>query len=463
MKNHSPVKIVLSLVLILTHIGPAGAVTKVGNGDEGSDLEGSTEVTKGPILEARKDAVALVKSLSVPGVSGLGTLLPELEKSKLYLTKKDSSALETTDQGAFHADMKGRVYARTFAEPHAATRFFPVAEKLDRDQLVALHIHEALHRSLPESVREDESVVSSITLAITTPDASFDSVKRTVAKQIPEESLRTADATGGGASAEVDRYPIPETARIKNPSEFSYSYRNYRSPKNVTQFPVEAMHVLRSDLYPFGSDTTPVGIGIEASLIQRPTGTLMGPLSLSARGRVWSARGFDIGIWGVASLNTLSAEELKNSQYGRDALTAGISMKKDLSNFSIENFLGYTASGDSKQKIGNIDYTYEYGDVISVSTHPAALVGPFRIGGFVEVNLGDYYRVKGGAFTYDPGRYRLVSGGPEIQYSAKNFSLGLTGRFLMNATQDASFDSLGDLMGPGVAQGNVAATVSFYF
>jgi len=69
------------------------------------------------------------------------------------------------DEGPFHVNLMGKVYARTFPEPHAATRFFPAAAKLDSEQLQALHIHEALHRALPDSVREDEAVVSEITLA----------------------------------------------------------------------------------------------------------------------------------------------------------------------------------------------------------------------------------------------------------------------------------------------------------
>ncbi|MBC7385870.1 MAG: hypothetical protein H7301_06880 [Cryobacterium sp.] len=433
-------------------------VTKVGNGDEGSDLEGATLLERGPIVAARSEALKLALSLNVGGIAGLGSLTSELENSKLYLTKKNSTAIDTADQGSFHADMQGLVYARTFAEPSAATRFFPVAETLSGHQLVALHLHEALHRSLPASVREDEEVVSLLTLAMSAPGATFDSVERAAKKVIPREKSEEVGTSDGAG-----RYPIPEDARVRQPSEFSYSYRHYRQPTRASLFPVESMHVLRSDLYPFGSDTSPIGIGIEAGLIQRTTGSLMGPLSLSARGRVWSSRGFDVGIWGVASLNTLSAEELKNSQYGRDAYTIGLSMKKDLAKFSIENFLSYTASGSSQQKIGAVNYAYDYGSVVTVSLHPAALVGPFRVGGFAELNLGDHYRVNGGAFTYDPGRYRIVSGGPEIQFVTKDFSLGLSARFLIDATRDASFDSLGDLMGPGLAQGNVAFTGSIFF
>jgi hypothetical protein len=464
---------VLSMSIGLAFAEPS----KVGNGDDGSDLEGFTEIKKGPIVEARKEAVQLVRNLNTAGVPGLGMLLPEVEGTRLYLTKKDVSAVEDADAGTFHADMKSRVYARTFAEPHAATRFFPVAEKLDRDQLVALHIHEALHRSLPASIREDESKVSTLTLAITSPGASYDSIQHASVRVIPEADRlaampKPADNSDplaapalGQSLAVTPKYPVPEQARIKNPSEFRYSFRKYRESDREMSFPVNSMHVIGSDLYPFGSEDSPIGIGIEASFIQRPQESLMGPLSLSARGRLWSRRGFDVGYWGVLSLNTLSAEELKNSQYGRDTFSLGLSLRKDLSFFSIENFLGYTFAGKSQQRISSTDYTYNYGGVVTVSLHPAALIGPaIRLGAFVEMNLGEDYTISGGSFSNSIGRYRLLSGGPEVQYFFnRNVALGLSGRFVIDSTKDADFDMLGDLMGPGVAQGNVTGTLSFYF
>ena len=442
-------------------LAPANALattTKIGNGDEGTDLEGAIEIKDGKIFEAKKFASDLLRSLSSPGVPGLGMLLPEVEGTQLYLTKKDSQAIESTDQGSFHADMKGRVYARTFAEPHAATRFFPVATKLDTDQLIALHIHEGLHRSLPANIREDENVVSGITLAITTPGANFDSIKSATARLAPSTVAQSIESPGAISAA-----PMPETARAKNPSLFGYEYRSYRQPNQATAFQVDSMHVLKTELYPFSLGTEPLGLGMEFSVIKRPRATLMGPLQLSARLRVWSHRGFDVGLWAVGGLNTLSNDELKQSQFGRDTFQVGISIKKDLPYFSVENFLSYMIPGRSNQKTGNVNYLYEYGSVIGASTHPAFLLGGLRVGGFFEMLLGDYYRVSGGAFSYDPGRYRLVSAGPEIQYRIQNVAIGLSARYLIDSSKDASYDSLGDLMGPGVAQGNIVGSISIYF
>lgn len=429
------------------------AVVRIGNGDEGSDLEGFQEVTKGILTESRADAVKLLKSLNVNGVKGLGMLLPEVESSKLYLTKKDSLELDQVDQGSYHVDMKGRVYARTFAEPHAPTRFFPVSQHLDREQLVALHIHEGLHRSLAPEIRENESIVSEITLAITSPDSSFDRVQKVVAAYVPQENAPVAAAPK----------EIPETAKIKKPSEFSYGFRKYAAPKSGTTFEVNSMHLLETVLYPFGSENFIGGVGFELSLVNRPEKSFMGPLRVNLETKMWSVREFDIGFWGSVSLNTLSAEELKASQFGRDAYRLGLSIRKDLDFFSIENIIGYTFSSQTKQTIGAIEYTYDYGGVVEVSTHPAFRISNFRVGGFLELLLGDYYRVSGGSFSYDPGRYRILSAGPEIEYKINSVAFGLSGRFLLNATEDASYDSLGDLLGTGVSQGNITAKVSYYF
>src|SRR4051812_74496 len=73
---------VLSIMLSLT---VNAAVVRIGNGDEGSDLEGASELTSGKIVDARKDAVKLMRSLNVNAVRGLGALVPEVENDKLYL------------------------------------------------------------------------------------------------------------------------------------------------------------------------------------------------------------------------------------------------------------------------------------------------------------------------------------------------------------------------------------------
>ena len=450
--------------LTLTSAIAWSAPTKVGNGDDGSDLEGATPLTDGPIVDARREAVKLLKRLQVEGIAGLGQLIPEVEKSELYLAKKDTAAAEDADTGSFHQDMSGQVYARTFAEPHAATRFFPAATHLNRDQLVALHIHEGLHRALAPSVRENESVVSAMTLSVTAPGGSRDRIQTAAAKHLPDQSPPSA------ANEATDRYPIPEDARVKQPSLFSYSYRRYSLSNGPTLYPIEAMHSIQSYLYPFGSDRVPLGIGIEASLVSlngvgsQPNGSQMGPLGLSARFRLWSSRGFDVAAWSTASLNMLSAQELKSSPVGRDVFTLGLSMRKDLPHFHVENFLSYSLGGSSSYAVGPYAYDYSYGGVVNVSSHIGTRIGKFHVGGFVELGLADHFGVSGPGFTgYDIGRYRVITAGPEVSFRDKNFQVSLAARSLLNASEELSYDALGNLMGQGVGKGSITASLGVYF
>jgi hypothetical protein len=445
--------------------------TRVGNGDDGSDLEGAEPLNDSKVIEARDAAIAKLKALNVPAVPGLGMLIPELEKSALLMSKLDAEARLAADQGTYHSDMQGRVYARTFAEPHAATRFFPAALSLGQEQLQALHVHEALHRALPASVRENESVVAELTLAIVSPGASYDRVNQASERVIPASDRITmvaasaVPAAPAGAVQMEAEEPIPETARVLNPSTFGYSYRSFLQGSDPSSLvTANSMHSVRSYFFPFGSKRSSFGLGIEGSFISRPQGTEMGPLGLSARLALWSARGFDIGMWGALSLNVLSAEELKNSIIGRDIMTVGISMRKDLKFAYFENRIGYTIKSEAPERIGNIDGVHQFGGIVNVSAHVGANLFGLQAGGFAEVHLGDDYRYVAGAFD-EPGigRYRILSFGPEVTWMSQNFSVGVHGRFLLDSTKDASFDTMGNLLGTGVAQGSVGGTVSFFF
>jgi hypothetical protein len=476
----------LATVLIATALAGgaparASAPVNVGNGDDGADLEGATRIERGPIAEARGEAVALLHRLNTAGIAGLGLLLPEVEKSELYLAKQDVAAKLPEDQGSFHANMRGQLFARTFAEPHASTRFFPAAQRLDEDQLVALHVHEALHRALPPSVREDEGIVSAITLSIAAPDSTHDQVRRTVAQYVPEEERREPRYTGvavapvpspadASATLTTTAEPIPETALIRNPSTFGYTYRHFQTGRRAPGedgSPVRSMHVFQSFLYPFGGESDAFGIGLEGSLIGTDDGresrTQAGPLSLSARTRLWSGRGFDIGAWGVASFNTLSADELKESSLGRDVVTLGLSMRKDLAFLYVENFLSFTPGGTVKEKLALQEVTHEFGNTVNVSSHVGASVGKLKAGGFAEVYLADFHRITVGEFHDDPGRYRLVAAGPEVTWRESNFAFSVAGRFLLNSTRGVGFEELGNVMGQGTGQGSLSGTVSVFF
>lgn len=455
----NPSKLGLILLFVaMTHVSQA-AVTKVGNGDDGRDLEGFEPLTEGPIVESRKKAVELLSRLNVNAVRGLGNLIPEVEKSELYMAKKNVEAIEGLDLAKYHSNISGMVYARTFAEPHAPTRFFPISKQLDENQLVSLHIHEALHRALPASVRENEDIVSSITLAITSPGATFDRVNTVAETKIPKPVETQAVAYDDGRS--FTRRPIPEDADVKRPSMFRYSYRQYnKNQDSVTRSKFRNMHTVESFLFPFGSDENPIGVGAALSIAGTDKEAELGPLALSGRMKLWSARGFDVGAWAEIGLNTLSNEDLKNSPYGRDLLTLGLSARRDASHFYIENILGYTFESKTDQEIGSVKYQHEYGAVTTVKVRSGAKLSGFALGGFGEILLSDFYKVSGGAFKYDSGRFNIVSVGPELSYTAGNFTTTLFGRFIISRTKDATYDSLGNLLGIGAGDGFVGGSLA---
>lgn len=448
------------LLLILVFVDAKGAVTKVGNGDDGRDLEGFEQIKDGRIADSRKKAVELLNRLNIAGVRGLGTLLPETEKSEFYLAKKDVEAIEGDDQSKFHSNMQGLVFARTFAEPHAPTRFFPISLQLDENQLVSLQIHEALHRALPDSIRENEEIVSQFTIAITSPGATFDRIVSVADKHILKPVEYVAHSYDEGKSV-VTQPNIPEDAEIKRPSMFRYGYRAFnKSEDSETLSSLKSMHTLESYLYPFGSDANPIGIGIGLSIASMAEKSQLGPLSLSGRGRIWSARGFDIGLWGELALNTLSNEELKNSAYGRDVVTLGLSMRKDANYYYIENLLGLSLPGTIDQKIGNINYKYEFGALTTAKVRAGGRYKGFAIGGFGEILLSDYFKSSGGEHSYDSGRFNIVSAGPEASFTMSDLTLTLYGRFILSRTNDATYDTVGNLMGVGVGEGFVGASLA---
>jgi hypothetical protein len=223
------------------------------------------------------------------------------------------------------------------------------------------------------------------------------------------------------------------------------------------------MQILQSDLYPFGGARFPIGFGIGASAIQGPAGTQTGPLALSVKMRVWSVRGFDLGAWAQASLNVLSAEELKNSPFGRDVYTLGVSMRKDMERFYVENYLSLDFGSQSNQVVGPVAYHYNYGSVLDVKVRAGTRLWLLDVGGFAELHLADYLKVNGGAFSEDFGRYRILSVGPEVTLATPNYAVSLNARFLLDSTKGANFDFLGNLMGPGVAQGSVGVTGKVFF
>lgn len=456
----------LLLATILKFEFAMAGPTRVGNGDDGGDLEAGVPVTSGILLDTRNEAVALLKKLNVASVEGLGHLIPELERSEMLLLDRniDLSKTDATPEAREHAleearaigavnDKRELVYARTFAEPHAATRFFPAALKLERRQLVALHIHEALHRALPETIRENEKSVSRITLAITSSDTSFDRVSEVVSKEIPRGSLR-AD---GKAYTGGDRASIVE-----------YGYQSYFRPDTSKSLsPVSSLHSLKSFTYPFGADAR-IGLGLELTFVILPERSYLGPVGFSGRYRLGTWQSSDVDLFASLHLNTLSDGEIKNTPMGRDTGTVGVAIRRDEKSFRVDNNLYFTPGSEIKRSDTGTELTHKYGAVLgarisAVAKIPSTPKTGYELGGTGEILLANSHEVQGGTTSTSSGRLRVVSVGPELSYLTGDLKLTLSGRFVIDSTKGASLDEIGDLMGHGVGQGSWGAAVTWQF
>ena len=472
MNNKLKVNLVTSALLSLLIALPVRAsITKVGNGDDGSDLEGAHKIENGILVETKKKAIAQIKRLDTAAIEHLGALLPEVERSEMYLVTRESHAKLDEDHGPESSDDGSLVFARTFAEPYAATRFFPSALTLNEDQLIALHVHEALHRALPASVRENEKVVTKITLAITAPDATNDRVRRVVAQEVPQDARATAAFEPGvganssmGASIDGTMAATPQTQTNEHPSTVTYAYRSFFiSDRDKSAYPIQSLQSLQSTFYPFGDASRSLGLGIGASYVKTDERASMGPLELSARLKLTTLGAFDVGLFADHSFNALAPDELRNSRIGRDVTTIGLKMKRDARHFYMENVLSYSGESSSKQTLGQIQYTHTYGAITAATVHMGGRYAGVECGGFAEAALADPYRVQGGAFQTDSGRYRIITAGPELAYSQGPLRAAVSARWVVDATNNASLDDLGDMMGQGLGQGSVTSSLSYKF
>lgn len=321
--------------------------TRVGNGDDGSDLEGFELVTEGKLVETKKEALKLLEKLNTRGIVGLGNLTPEVENSKIYITQRNIGTERLEEMGAFHSGTEGQVYARTFSRSHAPTRFFPVSMNLSNNQLIALHIHEALHRALPESVNENEAVVTQITLAIISPEQTSDSIRAVVKKNIPE-------------LADNQNIPvkISKNSKLQSPSSLRLSYSQWASSKRKNSsdvtLPLDHSYNISAQFYPFGSEKNATGFGISSSYIYpKKKQNYFGPLELSVSSIFWTDRSYDLEIKAGAQLMSSSNSKIMDSVYGRDFLFFGIDINKVTDFYKLDLMIDFVGPSSFRRNINN--------------------------------------------------------------------------------------------------------------
>lgn len=461
-------KIIFLILLACSHSVFADP-TKVGNGDDGSDLEKLQKVESGILISTRDRAASQMEEMKIRSIKGLGLLIDEIRKADLYLVSQNDSNPKGFDRGLeVSADGKF-VYARTMARPHAPVRFFPAALMLSEDQLVRLHIHEALHRSLPESIRENESIVTDITLALTTPGTSRDQVEATMARYLPVEPSPPAVVEGGSSSlgiSSLSTLKVEPTERLKKPSTFTYSYRAFEMKTEEKELvPLRSLHRIDSFLHPFGGPTDAFGLGLSFSYLSLQDKSYMGPLQVSARLLVATWRGFDIETFGEMSMLTLSSEELKALPEMRDNVTFGISMRKEGEIAYMENSLAYTLGTERSFQLGQVAYRKTYAPVAQAKISAGARYEAFFAGVQADFLLTESGVVasESGSFQSESERVRLVKFGPEVGFARGGLRWSLFAHGVVDGTPNYNLTDVANLMGHGVGQGYAGSSFSYQF
>ncbi len=451
-------RIGISAALLFTSHLAFASTTRVGNGDDGKDLEGGAKIQYGPIWDARLIAIERLKNLNIPGIAGLGLLIPEVEKTELILAQEDIAPLQHETGSEISTDQK-LVYARTFAEPHAATRFFPSALKLDREQLIALHIHEGLHRSLPEEYREDEELVSAITLSITTQGASYDRVKRVAGVWMNKPAANVSNVAESKMS--MPSTPI-ETNYYHSKDEFGYTFENFGNKGNVGE--QTSIHIFNVQKTFLNDSIYQPTLGLRLSSYGGVGGAnnrmKMGPVDLSAQAFLLNQERFQVAGFLSNSVGTM--DSTRNS---RDVLSIGIKTRKDNVDFLYETSFKYSPSsvgqgGDAWCPEQSCRRTFK--DVVSLSFRGGYQGTRWLLLGTTDLHLSQGWENNYETFQSDEyqtssykassGRFNLLTVGPEVGWKFKSGQVSLYGKHQIassvnSGTRDTS--DLGDVMGRG--------------
>lgn len=460
--------IILTVLLCKPFLVSASGI-KVGNGNDGRDLEGLTLIDKGVFIDTQVQAVKRLKQLQVDSIANLEMLTPEVEKAELYLASSD--VIQTESERESHQDIvgenSGKVFARTMPEAGAPTRFFPISMTLSQDQLVALHIHEALHRALPVSVRENESVVADINKAIMDPSAQHDTVKNATMKSLKQgqSEAQLASLEEHPLSSLSNRAMMPPLDSRPHISGSSLKIANqvFNSPANDLGA-YQNMTVLSIQL---GLNQLPQQIllaGLDLSYLKRKETTISGPIRLSAFTEFPTRSSFNLKLGAYVSANSAADEEFKSSIMGRDLTTAyGQISYKGSKNIYFDLDLALSGEARMDQKIGQIKYKHQYGALRTLGIRFGFAGKSFDAGFATDYTMLSNYKVDGGAFHLETGPLRVVKMGPELGYRWMNYEVNASYMPVLNASKDLTLEYMGDIFGTGAGQGGYKFSLSYLF
>lgn len=460
-------KLLVWMLIVGCGVTANASTSRVGNGDDGRDLEGLSKIESGPIFESRLKAVENLKKLNVQGIPGLGALIPEVEKTELLMSNRDVKSLET--EGEWETSKRRQlVYARTFAEPHSPTRFFPISKTLNEEQLIALHTHEALHRALPPGVRENEDKVAMLTLALTSPYATFDRVNRVVQKALwPDEDSnrvnRTASSSSNSSKLVIKRDPEAWVSPAELEYEFSsfdnsggtvykngiFETEEFRQNGDFFVAPVGSqIHSMSGEFSPigvlrFGEKMLEPRLQLKGYAFEAFGNYVFGPISLRSFFEI-EGEGAEYGPQLRVSLRSIDGDYINFLAADRDVYSLGWLYKKSTYRFEHRFDANYSFSSESANGI-------DYGGIWSASMQSGWKKRKLLLSGGIQLA-----NMQSG----DLGPQTIISVGPEVAYRGERYGISISGHTIINQSTNSSVSNLGDLDGQGMGTSRFSLALS---
>lgn len=456
----------LLITLFFSYSYAAASGVRVGNGNDGRDLENLSLVKAGILIETQKLALEKLQAVQTDQIEYLGNLTQELATSEIYLSSVAAKNYGT-EVHQIDGQMDDTIYARTFAEPGAATRFFPQALMLSPQQLVALHIHEALHRALPFGVNKNETVVAQITRAIVDPNATPEKIKLIANDTIKEGiAIVKHDKSVANPASSYSLRTVKQSLH-KTPHFGGSSLRfskTYFTDSKISESQFQSMDMVSIRYGDEISDTQLLVAGLDFTQIKTDQMSAVGPLRFVGDLQFAAESDLNLRLGLRSTMNSMSTEEVKTTPIGRDSTTVvgTASFVRDNSVF-IEADLALTSGSNKKQKIGNVEYNFEYGNMRTIGLNFGWFNKSLETSLRGELQVMDNYKVSGGAFATETGPLRVLKFGPSLLYRYQNFELSAQYLPISGATKDLSLEWMGDVFGAGANQGGMTMGVGYVF
>lgn len=305
---------------------------------------------------------------------------------------------------------------------------------MSREQLIALHTHEALHRALPPDIRENEEKVALLTMALTSSSATFDRINR-VAQSVlaPPPPVSTGSWLASSFSTTKSPGRSSLTTRPLRGGEvhFEHAYYSYEYSYNMAVEKLGGELPLFEHFEAFGYEADP-RLRVDAFLLSGENGFVVGPLGLTLKIPAFYDLGKSFEPFARISLRSLDAERgADRESTSRDVYTVGAMFETQRPSSYSKTSLSYTLPDHFGSSKG-------ISSIWSFDTQQGWKIRRFDLG----VAVGLYHALPQTNST----SFSALRAGPEVKWTKGRTSVYLSGSIF---SRGVNLDRFQDLVGHG--------------